>query len=147
MLQALHSFCSSDDRSRALALGLVVAASAIAAQVHAWAAPEHLTLQPLLGVGFLIVSFVQGAYAAALLGQSGSAWLIWVGLAANLGFILVGFAAHMPGQPLAVLLAHEHSPGSDVLEQIAFGAEAAVVAGLVHLLPIPTAGARRHRRP
>ncbi len=129
--------------SRAPAVAVATLASAIAAQVHAWAAPEHLSLQPVLGVGFLLVAVFQGALAAALPVRSGSGWLIRLGLAVNLALILAGVAAHTPGQPLAVLLAHHHAPGTDFLEQIALTAEAAAVAGLVGLLPFRSAVSAR----
>ena len=135
MLHGLVSLRLAEGGSRAPAVAVATLASAIAAHVHAWAAPEHLSLQPVLGVGFLLAAFFQGAFAAAVPFRSGSGWLIWLGVAVNLVLILAGVTAHTPGQPLAVLLAHQHAPGTDLLEQIALMAEAAVVPGLVCLLP------------
>lgn len=136
MQPVLSWFRLAGGATRAPAVILAVAASMGAAQVHAWAAPEHLSLQPLLGVGFLVTAFLQGAYAAALMSRADSVWLIRLGLAGNLVLILLGLASHTSGNPLAVWLAHQHTPASDLLEQMALVAEAATLAGLAHLLTL-----------
>ena len=127
-------FRTAGGATRAPAVILAVAASMVAAQVHAWAAPEHLSLQPLLGVGFLVTAFLQGSYAAALMSRTDSVWLIRLGLVGNVALILLGLAAHNPDNPIGVWLAHQHAPGTQLLEQMAVASEAATVAGLAHLL-------------
>lgn len=120
--------------SRPPAVLIAAAASAIAAQVHAWAAPEHLALKPLLGVGFLVVAFLQGAYAVALLSRCPAPMLVRLGLVGSLALICLALVADTPGQPLAWLLEHQHAPGADLLEQVGLASEACLAAALAVLL-------------
>lgn len=126
-----------------LAAGL----SLVAAQIHAWAMPEHFAEQPATGLFFLLVAVGQGAYAAALLDRPRSAPLLASGLGATIGLLLLLLVAHTVGLPLVGLdgQGHIHAEAAEAFDPLAMVA-LVVEAGLILALAVLLRGRSNSKR-
>ena len=115
---------------------LAAAASLAAGVIHGWLVPEHFAEQPVAGLGFLLMAFVQAGYAAALLDRPGSGRLLAAGLAGNLVLILLLVVAHTLGLPLVSPdgPGQAHGVGFGAAEIATLATELALVLALAALL-------------
>jgi uncharacterized protein (DUF305 family) len=75
------------------------ALSLVAAAIHLWVAPEHFEKWWGYGIFFLAAAVFQGAYGPAVL-RWPQPWLLYLGIAVNLGVIVLWLATRTVGVPL-----------------------------------------------
>ena len=126
-----------DRRGRA-EIGLAVALSIGAAAIHLAAGPAHVEVLGDLGLGFYWAALLQGTFAVALLGRSGSRKLAWTGIALNVVLVAAWAWSRLIGLP--------DVPDGPGAVGIADGTAVILQLALVALLAARFRGVRTPRR-
>jgi hypothetical protein len=134
---------STPATARPYLAGGLAALSAGAAAIHFAVVFEHFSEYVLYGVFFLVISWAQAIWAAAVLWRPSRPWL-WLGIAGNALILAVYLASRTTGLPFGPDRGHTEPFGAlDIVSAIL---EIALVAGCAALLWRPSLADRPVRR-
>jgi hypothetical protein len=110
---------------------VIALGSLLAAAVHGLVINEHVDEAALYGAFFIVVTIAQVLYAIAVMVRP-SRWLLWLGVAANAGIVVLWIVTRTAGIPLGPESGEVEPVG--LLDILAAVAELGVVLGAIAAL-------------